>query len=206
MSSQVSCYWGQMYTAICRILDFSRDLTFMLTYPFLQARLEYLRDQYNIRPNEFITFDAMRHAAQCLGRAIRGKSDYGILILADKVSPSDADVIPRACWLFTRITNFISEIIVLSCAKCFITCSPFKRFCFRSWCHFSSWWWFLTVLEFNREIDPTGFPTNLIGWFLSVFRRSILQLKYFRHARPFALILSYRPVVASPTFSLWTHI
>ncbi|VDO78137.1 unnamed protein product [Schistosoma curassoni] len=26
----------------------------------------------------------MRHAAQCLGRAIRGKSDYGIMILADK--------------------------------------------------------------------------------------------------------------------------
>ncbi|KAM3173331.1 hypothetical protein ACTXT7_012719 [Hymenolepis weldensis] len=50
------------------------------------ARLEYLRDQYNIRPNEFITFDAMRHAAQCLGRAIRGKSDYGVMILADKVS------------------------------------------------------------------------------------------------------------------------
>ncbi|VDM22076.1 unnamed protein product [Hydatigera taeniaeformis] len=51
-----------------------------------KARLDYLREQYNIRPNEFITFDAMRHAAQCLGRAIRGKSDYGIMILADKVS------------------------------------------------------------------------------------------------------------------------
>ncbi|EUB64599.1 TFIIH basal transcription factor complex helicase subunit [Echinococcus granulosus] len=49
-----------------------------------KARLDYLREQYNIRPNEFITFDAMRHAAQCLGRAIRGKSDYGIMILADK--------------------------------------------------------------------------------------------------------------------------
>uniref|UniRef100_A0A5K3F0D8 General transcription and DNA repair factor IIH helicase subunit XPD n=1 Tax=Mesocestoides corti TaxID=53468 RepID=A0A5K3F0D8_MESCO len=49
-----------------------------------KARLDYLREQYNIRPNEFITFDAMRHAAQCLGRAIRGKSDYGVMILADK--------------------------------------------------------------------------------------------------------------------------
>ncbi|XP_018647197.1 DNA repair helicase rad3/xp-d, putative, partial [Schistosoma mansoni] len=49
-----------------------------------RARLDFLREQYNVRPNEFITFDAMRHAAQCLGRAIRGKSDYGIMILADK--------------------------------------------------------------------------------------------------------------------------
>ena len=30
----------------------------------VQARLEYLRDQFNIRENDFLTFDAMRHAAQ----------------------------------------------------------------------------------------------------------------------------------------------
>lgn len=29
-----------------------------------KARLEYLRDQFNIRENDFLTFDAMRHAAQ----------------------------------------------------------------------------------------------------------------------------------------------
>ncbi|XP_031562643.1 general transcription and DNA repair factor IIH helicase subunit XPD-like [Actinia tenebrosa] len=50
----------------------------------LKARLEYLRDQFNIRENDFLTFDAMRHAAQCVGRAIRGKTDYGILVFADK--------------------------------------------------------------------------------------------------------------------------
>lgn len=27
----------------------------------------------------------MRHAAQCVGRVIRGKTDYGIMIFADKV-------------------------------------------------------------------------------------------------------------------------
>ena len=37
-----------------------------------------------IRENDFLTFDAMRHAAQCVGRAIRGKTDYGIMIFADK--------------------------------------------------------------------------------------------------------------------------
>merc|ERR1712117_973558 len=50
----------------------------------LKARLEYLRDQYHIRENDFLTFDAMRHAAQCVGRALRGKTDYGIMIFADK--------------------------------------------------------------------------------------------------------------------------
>ena len=50
----------------------------------LKARLEYLRDQFQIRENDFLTFDAMRHAAQCIGRVLRGKTDYGIMILADK--------------------------------------------------------------------------------------------------------------------------
>lgn len=39
-----------------------------------------------IRENDFLTFDAMRHAAQCVGRAIRGKTDYGIMVFADKVN------------------------------------------------------------------------------------------------------------------------
>lgn len=38
-----------------------------------------------IRENDFLTFDAMRHAAQCIGRVLRGKTDYGIMIFADKV-------------------------------------------------------------------------------------------------------------------------
>lgn len=50
----------------------------------LKARLDYLRDNYQIRENEFLTFDAMRTAAQCVGRALRGKTDYGIMCFADK--------------------------------------------------------------------------------------------------------------------------
>lgn len=50
----------------------------------LKARLEYLRDQFQIRENDFLTFDALRHASQCVGRAIRGKTDYGIMVFADK--------------------------------------------------------------------------------------------------------------------------
>lgn len=55
--------------------------------PDQQARLEYLRDTYRIRENDFLTFDAMRHAAQCVGRVLRGKTDYGLMIFADKVRP-----------------------------------------------------------------------------------------------------------------------
>lgn len=50
----------------------------------LKARLEYLRDNFQIKENDFLTFDAMRQAAQCVGRALRGKTDYGIMIFADK--------------------------------------------------------------------------------------------------------------------------
>lgn len=50
----------------------------------LRARLEFLRDNYQIQEAEFLTFDAMRTAAQCVGRVIRGKKDYGIMVWADK--------------------------------------------------------------------------------------------------------------------------
>src|SRR6185503_20302147 len=32
----------------------------------------------------FLTFDAIRSASQCCGRALRGKTDYGIMCFADK--------------------------------------------------------------------------------------------------------------------------
>jgi len=71
----------------------------------LKARLEYLRDQYQIRENDFLTFDAMRHAAQCVGRALRGKTDYGIMVFADKrFSRADKrGKIPR--WIQEHLTD-----------------------------------------------------------------------------------------------------
>lgn len=50
----------------------------------LKARLEFMRDHFQIKENDFLSFDAMRHAAQCLGRVLRGKDDYGIMVLADR--------------------------------------------------------------------------------------------------------------------------
>ena len=71
-------------------VSFSADLSHLVAQytesRILKARLEYLRDAYRIRENDFLTFDAMRHAAQCVGRVLRGKTDYGLMVFADKVS------------------------------------------------------------------------------------------------------------------------
>jgi len=49
----------------------------------LKCRLEFLRMNYGVSEAEFLTFDAMRQAAQCVGRVIRSKMDYGLMIFAD---------------------------------------------------------------------------------------------------------------------------
>ena len=43
----------------------------------------YLRDEFSIQEKDFLSFDAIRQASQCMGRVIRGKSDYGMMVLAD---------------------------------------------------------------------------------------------------------------------------
>ena len=43
----------------------------------LRARLEYLRENFQIKENDYLSFDAVRQAAQCVGRVIRSKADYG---------------------------------------------------------------------------------------------------------------------------------
>ncbi|KAI8463211.1 MAG: hypothetical protein J3K34DRAFT_496282 [Monoraphidium minutum] len=50
----------------------------------LRARLEYLRTTFNIQESDYLSFDALRQAAQCMGRVIRSKADYGLMVLADK--------------------------------------------------------------------------------------------------------------------------
>ena len=50
----------------------------------LRARLEYMKERFQIDEGDFLTFDAMRQASQCMGRVIRSKTDYGIMVLADQ--------------------------------------------------------------------------------------------------------------------------
>lgn len=50
----------------------------------LRARLEYLRETFQIKESDYLAFDAVRQAAQCVGRVIRSKADYGLMVFADK--------------------------------------------------------------------------------------------------------------------------
>jgi hypothetical protein len=44
-------------------------------YLFNRERLEYLQTKFHINPSDFLTFDAMRQAAQCVGRYDRSQTD-----------------------------------------------------------------------------------------------------------------------------------
>ena len=87
----------------------------------LKARLEFLRENYRIRENDFLSFDAMRHAAQCLGRVLRGKDDYGIMVLADKRFSRKRAQLPQ--WIREAIleseTNMSTDMAVAA-AKTFL--------------------------------------------------------------------------------------
>lgn len=74
----------------------------------LKARLEFLRETYLIRENDFLSFDAMRHAAQCLGRVLRGKDDYGIMVLADRRFGKKRTQLPK--WINQALMDSDSNI------------------------------------------------------------------------------------------------
>jgi len=75
-------------------IDFDRHYgrcVVMLGVPFqytlsniLKARLKFLVDQYGIAENDFLAFDALRNASQCMGRVVRSKTDYGVMVFADQ--------------------------------------------------------------------------------------------------------------------------
>ena len=71
----------------------------------LLERLTYLRNAFDIKEGDFLAFDAIRSASQCLGRVLRSKQDWGIMILADKryALPSNRTKLPP--W----ITSFLRE-------------------------------------------------------------------------------------------------
>ncbi|KAI1937263.1 TFIIH/NER complex ATP-dependent 5'-3' DNA helicase subunit [Ophidiomyces ophidiicola] len=95
----------------------------------LKARLEFLRENYRIRENDFLSFDAMRHAAQCLGRVLRGKDDYGVMVLADRRFQKKRGQLPK--WINQNMleseTNLSTDMAVAT-AKSFLRtmAQPFK--------------------------------------------------------------------------------
>ncbi|KAF7976297.1 hypothetical protein HWV62_6991 [Athelia sp. TMB] len=89
----------------------------------LKARLEYLRDAYRIRESEFLGFDAMRNAAQCVGRVLRGKTDWGLMVFADKrfARADKRAKLPR--WINQYITEAASNLstdMALTLSKLFM--------------------------------------------------------------------------------------
>mmetsp|Transcript_7086 Transcript_7086/g.11927 ORF Transcript_7086/g.11927 Transcript_7086/m.11927 type:complete len:984 (+) Transcript_7086:163-3114(+) len=92
------CGRGAVFLSVARGkvaegIDFDRHygrcvVVFGIPYQYtlshvLRARLNFMRERYQIRDNEFLTFDALRQSAQCVGRVIRSKTDYGVVVLAD---------------------------------------------------------------------------------------------------------------------------
>ncbi|KAK9450688.1 uncharacterized protein V1518DRAFT_411444 [Limtongia smithiae] len=87
----------------------------------LKARLEFLRENYHIRENDFLSFDAMRHGAQCLGRVLRGKDDYGIMVLADKRFSKKRNQLPK--WINQALMDSdinLSTDMAIAAAKKFL--------------------------------------------------------------------------------------
>jgi DNA excision repair protein ERCC-2 len=96
----------------------------------LKARLEFLRAEYRIRENDFLSFDAMRHAAQCLGRVLRGKDDYGVMVLADRRFARKRNQLPK--WIAQGLSDSdasLSTDMAVASAKAFLKsmAQPFTR-------------------------------------------------------------------------------
>ncbi|XP_064403887.1 general transcription and DNA repair factor IIH helicase subunit XPD-like [Halichondria panicea] len=90
----------------------------------LKARLEYLRDTFQIKESDFLTFDAMRHAAQCVGRVLRGKTDYGIMLLADKRYGRHDKRSKLPLWIQEHLTDSVCS---LSTEEAIQICKRFLR-------------------------------------------------------------------------------
>ncbi|GAA5984948.1 hypothetical protein JCM11641_005595 [Rhodosporidiobolus odoratus] len=122
----------------------------------LKARLEFLRDTYRIRENDFLTFDAMRHAAQCVGRVLRGKTDYGLMIFADKrfAKQDKRNKLPK--WIGQYIkesdTNLATDVAIAH-SKRFLRmmAQPFEQ-------SSKSLWGINEILDKQRGLDPDRHP------------------------------------------------
>lgn len=82
-----------------------------------QVRLRFMRETEDINESDWLLFDAARHAAQCLGRAIRGKDDYALLVLADKrFSRADRlNKMPK--WLVSHLDAATKNMSIDECVR-----------------------------------------------------------------------------------------
>jgi DNA excision repair protein ERCC-2 len=97
----------------------------------LKCRLEYMKQTYGIDENSYLTFDAMRQSSQCIGRVIRSKNDYGLMIFADRRYARADKLEKLPTWIRSRIPQnniSISTDLALQIAKQFYKqmAQPFK--------------------------------------------------------------------------------
>lgn len=69
----------------------------------VQARADFVEYEYKMDKHDFILFDAMRAASQCVGRLLRSKNDYGIVVMADRRYARDK--------LRTQLPHWIKQFI-----------------------------------------------------------------------------------------------
>ncbi|GAB1223776.1 hypothetical protein ENUP19_0161G0034 [Entamoeba nuttalli] len=98
---KLACHTGKGAVLLCvtrgRLsegIDFTNHLAravLIIGAPYLQSspipikeRVEYLNNKKIISKDDYFTFDAMRTCNQCLGKCLRGKNDYTVVIYADK--------------------------------------------------------------------------------------------------------------------------
>ena len=90
----------------------------------LRARLEYLRETLQIKEQDFLTFDAIRQASQCIGRVIRSKADYGLMVFADKRYNSHDKRSKLPKWISNHMTE---ELLNLSTDMALTVSRAFMR-------------------------------------------------------------------------------
>ena len=69
----------------------------------LLCRMDYVEKKFGISNKDFLTFDAMRQCSQCLGRVIRSKADYGLMIMADRRFSKEDKIEKLPEWIQSRI-------------------------------------------------------------------------------------------------------
>lgn len=114
------CGRGAVFLSVARGkvaegIDFDRHygrcvIMFGIPYQYtlsriLRARLEYLRETFQVKESDYLAFDAIRQAAQCVGRVIRSKADYGLMVFADKryQRGDKRDKLPK--WITTNLKD-----------------------------------------------------------------------------------------------------
>jgi len=123
----------------------------------LRARLEYLRETFQIKESDFLSFDAVRQAAQCVGRVIRSKADYGLMVFADKRYNSQDKRGKLPGWITTHLRE---EVLNLSTDMALQVSRTFMRAMSQPFSHEDNGKSLLSQEDVNRIAIESGFAAT----------------------------------------------